>query len=76
MIPFMGMLLKFLPFKPTEYEGMRLVWSDEFNVDGTPDPGKWGFEYGFVRNNELQWYQSENASCVDGKLIIRGEKNG
>ncbi len=69
-----GNVVEIPPFKPTEYEGMRLVWSDEFNVDGAPDPGKWGFEYGFVRNNELQWYQSENALCVDGKLIIRGEK--
>ena len=22
----------------------RLVWSDEFNVDGLPDSGKWGYD--------------------------------
>lgn len=47
-----------------------LVWSDEFDSDGKPDPGKWGYEYGFVRNEEDQWYQEENAVCNNGLLII------
>jgi beta-glucanase (GH16 family) len=51
-------------------EDYRLVWSDEFDRDGKPDPAKWTFERGFVRNEELQWYQPENASCQDGKLVI------
>jgi beta-glucanase (GH16 family) len=50
--------------------GYKLVWSDEFNTDGAPDPKNWGFERGLVRNQELQWYQRENARCEDGKLII------
>ncbi|MGB4341120.1 MAG: beta-glucanase, partial [Dysgonamonadaceae bacterium] len=49
-----------------------LVWSDEFNEDGKPNSEYWSFEKGFVRNNELQWYQEDNAYCKDGKLIIEG----
>ncbi|TWT38278.1 Beta-glucanase precursor [Posidoniimonas corsicana] len=55
-------------------EGMRLVWSDEFDADGRPDPEKWGYERGFVRNRELQWYQPENAFCEDGMLVIEGRR--
>ncbi|HVW61807.1 MAG TPA: hypothetical protein VHC48_17260, partial [Puia sp.] len=44
-------------------DGYRLVWSDEFNTDGTPDPTNCDYEQGFVRNNEQQWYQKENATC-------------
>lgn len=51
-----------------------LVWSDEFNEDGKPNSEYWSFEKGFVRNNELQWYQEENAYCKDGKLIIEGRR--
>jgi beta-glucanase (GH16 family) len=55
-------------------DGYKLVWSDEFNTDGTPDPKNWNYEKGFVRNNELQWYQSNNASVKGGLLIIEGRK--
>lgn len=57
-----------------ELPGWNLVWADEFNVDGAPDPANWTYEKGFVRNNELQWYQSENATCKDGTLIIEGRR--
>lgn len=53
---------------------LELVWSDEFNTDGNPDPEKWNFEYGFIRNNEDQWYQPENAFCSNGLLIVEGRK--
>jgi rhamnogalacturonyl hydrolase YesR/beta-glucanase (GH16 family) len=59
---------------PEEIEGYSLVWHDEFNQDGTPDPAVWSFEEGFVRNHELQWYQQENALCRDGRLIITGRR--
>jgi len=55
-------------------DGYRLVWSDEFNVDGTPDPKNWNYEKGFVRNNELQWYQPNNATIQGGILTIEGRK--
>jgi beta-glucanase (GH16 family) len=54
--------------------GYKLVWSDEFNTDGTPDPKNWNYEKGFVRNNELQWYQPNNAVAKDGLLVIEGRK--
>lgn len=52
----------------------RLVWSDEFNTDGPPDPANWDYEHGFVRNNELQWYQPENATCKGGILTIEARR--
>ena len=58
---------------PVEYKGMKLVWNDEFNNNGAPDSRNWGYEYGFVRNRELQWYQPQNAYCRDGRLIIEGK---
>jgi beta-glucanase (GH16 family) len=50
------------------------VWSDEFDRDGRPDPAKWTYETGFVRNREMQWYQPENAWCEKGKLVIEGRR--
>jgi beta-glucanase (GH16 family) len=55
-------------------EGYELVWSDEFNVDGPPDPKNWTYETGFVRNRELQWYQRENGFCAGGNLILEGRR--
>lgn len=54
--------------------GYTLVWQDEFSREGIPDTGKWRFEKGFVRNNEAQWYQQENAVCRGGYLVITGRK--
>lgn len=53
---------------------MELYWNEEFDVDGKPDPKVWSYETGFVRNQELQWYQSDNASVSGGELIILGRK--
>ncbi|HEU4903600.1 MAG TPA: glycoside hydrolase family 16 protein [Flavisolibacter sp.] len=55
-------------------EGYVLVWADEFNKNGAPDSANWGYENGFVRNEEDQWYQQENAFCKGGLLIIEGRK--
>lgn len=52
----------------------KLVWADEFNTDGAPDPCNWDYERGFVRNQELQWYQPENARCEDGLLVIEARR--
>ena len=57
-----------------DYSDYELVWNDEFDKDGRPDPAKWNYENGFVRNKEAQWYQPENAYCKDGMLIIEGRK--
>ncbi len=52
----------------------KLVWADEFNRDGSVDTKNWKFEHGFVRNNELQWYQPQNARCSNGMLIIEARR--
>jgi len=52
----------------------KLVWADEFNKDSRPDPCNWTYERGFVRNQELQWYQPDNARCENGLLIIEGRR--
>jgi len=54
--------------------GLTLVWAEEFDVDGPPNPENWNFEQGFVRNNEFQWYQPDNAWIEDGFLIIEGRR--
>lgn len=58
---------------PSGPDGYRLVWSDEFDVDGQPS-ADWTFEHGFVRNQELQWYQWQNAFVSDGCLVIEGRR--
>jgi len=55
-------------------EGYMLVWSDEFDVDGRPNPENWGFEQGLVRNREAQFYQPENAWVEEGRLIIEARR--
>lgn len=53
--------------------GWRLAWSDEFDKAGAPDPARWDFETGFVRNNELQYYtknRRENVRVEEGCLVI------
>lgn len=59
----------------TEYE---LVWADEFDYEGLPDSYYWGYDEGYIRNNELQDYKGAdlNYSWVeDGKLIIKADKD-
>lgn len=52
----------------------QLIWSDEFEKDGFVDSSNWQFEHGFVRNQENQWYQPDNAYCKNGFLIIEARK--
>ena len=51
--------------------GWVCIWADEFEGDEI-DRSKWNFETGGHGwgNNELQYYREENASIVDGKLVI------
>jgi beta-glucanase (GH16 family) len=58
-------------------EKWKLVWSDEFDREGLPDPKRWTNEVGFIRNRELQYYtagRSENARVENGHLIIEARK--
>lgn len=52
----------------------QLVWSDEFDTDGSLNSSVWNFEQGYARNEEAQWYQSDNAVCKNGLLIIEARK--
>jgi len=62
---------------PETYEGMTLVWSDEF--DGPEiNSNNWTFEIGTGNwgwgNNELQYYQEDNTSIIDGNLVIEARR--
>jgi beta-glucanase (GH16 family) len=59
---------------PPPADQWKLVWADEFDRDGPPDPARWTYETGFVRNRELQWYQPDNARCENGMLIIEARR--
>ena len=59
---------------PRAYPDYELVWRDEFNADGPPDPANWINEIGFVRNREAQWYQPDNAVVEDGRLAITARR--
>lgn len=67
------------PHRPPN--GYELVFSDEFNTDGLPDPEKWAYDTHRNKegwyNNELQYYASErkeNARVEGGILIIEARK--
>lgn len=55
-------------------DGYTLVWADEFDKDGKPDPKNWSMEEGFKRNGEMQWYQRDNAFVENGVLVIEGRR--
>ena len=69
-----------LCFKPvdasaqTAEEGWQLIWHDEFDRDGRPDSTKWGYEIGYSRNHEAQWYAKENVFQRDGHLVIEARQ--
>ncbi|MEC9273077.1 MAG: Calx-beta domain-containing protein, partial [Candidatus Neomarinimicrobiota bacterium] len=62
---------------PETYEGMTLVWSDEFD-GSTVNASNWTFEIGTGTwgwgNNELQYYQEDNTSIIDGNLVIEARR--
>ncbi|WP_081671026.1 family 16 glycosylhydrolase [Sporocytophaga myxococcoides] len=56
-----------------------LIWSEEFDYSGLPNPEKWDYDAGGsgFGNNELQYYTKdrlENARVDNGKLIIEARK--
>ena len=61
----------------------ELVWSDEFDVDGSPDAAKWTYDLGDGcpdlcgwGNNEKQYYtdRQDNVKVEDGLLKITAKK--
>ena len=64
-----------IPFDPSRWS---LVWADEFDRPGAPDPAVWTPEVGYVRNGEKQYYtrdRPENARVENGLLIIEARKD-
>ncbi len=61
--------------------GYRLVWADEFDADGLPDPARWVHDTARNKegwhNNELQYYaapRAENAVVRGGRLLITARR--
>ncbi len=75
-----GGLLPALPAETTPARpGWQLVWADEFDRPGQPDPTKWTCDVGGGGwgNHELQFYTAnrpENLRVEDGHLIIEARK--
>lgn len=54
-----------------EHKKWQLVWADEFDYNGLPNPDKWNYDtlgnsYGWG-NNEAQWYTVANPNNVEVK---------
>jgi len=63
---------------PTSRPGWELVWHDEFDGAGAPNPANWGYEVGYLRNNEQQYYtddRRENARVENGSLVIEARND-
>jgi len=76
-------VLSFLAFgcnpaaQKRESPDWKLVWSDEFDRNGAPDPGKWKPETGMLRNAELQYYtgiRNANVRVENGMLVLEARK--
>lgn len=63
---------------PAASQVWELVWADEFETDGPPDPSAWTFETGGGGwgNQEAQFYTNrpENARVEDGRLVIEARR--
>jgi beta-glucanase (GH16 family) len=78
MRPLLTIVLFFAVLASTAYAqapqipGWKLVWSDEFNYRGHPDPSKWNYEEGYVRHNELEYYTVNRLANarVDGQHLL------
>jgi beta-glucanase (GH16 family) len=56
--------------------GWTLVFADEFDVPGPPDPARWNHEIGYIANDEKQYYTpgTENARVEGGTLVIEARR--
>ncbi|NMM47832.1 carbohydrate-binding protein [Marinigracilibium pacificum] len=58
--------------------GPKLIWSDEFNYTGVPDPSKWKYFLGpNPYNNEWQYYtkRTQNVRVENGVLVLEARKD-
>lgn len=61
-----------------ENKDWDLVWSEEFEYTGNPNPEFWDYELGYIRNNEMQYYTDKpgNVRIEDGLCIITARLEG
>ncbi len=66
-------LISFNKMTSQQYE---MIWHDEFQNPGKPDPEKWSYETGFIRNLEEQIYtrRKKNIRIKNGILEIIARK--
>jgi len=68
------------PVKGPNYTYNNMVWEDDFNTDGAPDPTKWTYDLGAGGwgNGELQTYTSDAANVIleGGSLKIKAKASG
>ena len=63
-----------------DVEYTNLVWQDEFDVDGAPDPANWNYDLGNGSNgwgnSESQFYtdRTDNVNIANGILTITAKK--
>ncbi len=72
---FLCLLSAGLPAKTSA--AWKLVWNEEFNYSGLPDPAVWSYEEGYIRNWESQYYMQrrmENTRVENGALTIELRK--
>lgn len=51
-----------------------LIWSDEFNGNGAPDPAKWGYDIGNNNgwgNSELEYYTNRPENVVQSGGVLK-----
>jgi beta-glucanase (GH16 family) len=53
-----------------------LVFADEFETPGSPDPARWAYDIGYIANDEAQYYTSraENVRIENGTLLIEARR--
>lgn len=62
-----------------EGDAWECIWSDECDGanNSSPDSSKWGYEIGYIRNNELQYYTDRTDNVRyngEGQLIIETKR--
>lgn len=72
-------LVAFIALTASAQSQWKLVWSDEFDYKGLPDPAKWAYDVGGHGwgNKELQFYtkdRKENARVENGHLVIEARR--
>src|SRR5271169_3791771 len=72
-------LIALAPFVAPAVSSAKLVWSDEFTgrAGSRPNPSKWRYESGTLRNGEEQEYTSKPGNATldgHGHLVITARK--